>query len=132
MEAAVQPRSSGLGLMRQSTVDQLCPHDLLPKQPQQGYETEPSWPELMRKTLEELRTLPEFKVSNEHGSIKFYKMSNSRGIDITQVDLALSVKIDAKSVAVYEDLGGFDKPAVGEKINVPSKVTLFKVPPRKD
>ena len=82
-------------------------------------------------TLEELRTLPEFTVSNEHGSIKFCPADNSAGIDLTEVDLASVVNIMSRGVAVYEELPNDQfKPEVGEKLNVPAIITLYKVKPR--
>lgn len=111
--------------------DEFCPEEMLPKPPQHGYRTVPTVTSMARMTLEQLQRLPEFSISNEHGRIKFCPLPNSPGLDLTEVDLASAVKISAKSVAVYEELGGQPKPAVGQKLNVPAIITLYEVPPRK-
>ena len=86
---------------------------------------------MARMTLEQLKRLPKFSISNEHGCIKFYPLPSSPGLDLTEVDLAAIVTITRKSVAVYEELTGQPKPEVGQKLNVPAIITLYEVPPRK-
>jgi hypothetical protein len=86
---------------------------------------------MARMTREELKRLPEFSISNEHGCIKFCPLPSSPGLDLTEVDLAEIVKITSKNVAVYEEHCPQTKPEVGQKLNVPAIITLFEVPPRK-
>jgi hypothetical protein len=62
--------------------------------------------ELRTLTDQDLRNLPKFVVSNEHGSITFHPRNpNKGGIDITSVDL-IDVEIKPKEVIVY---GRFEK-----------------------
>jgi len=84
-------------------------------------------------TLNELQTLPEFSIWNEHGRITFQgsRARGSPGLDLTEVDLGSVVNIVSRGVAVYEELpAGQFKPGAGQKLNVPSIITLFKVSPR--
>ena len=81
-------------------------------------------------SLDELRALPEFTIENDHGRIKFKPPAGSSGIDITQVDLERCVLIKSRKVEVYENM--VDKPAFGNKLNVPAIITLFCVPPTKN
>lgn len=115
--------------------------EYLPKAPGHNYTIKPSLEELSKKTLRELRSMPCFEVSNEHGKIKFQAITKEQGIDITNVDLAKDVKILPKAVEVYDNddgsiggtaLGSRNKPDYGRKLNVPSIITLYKVAPTKN
>lgn len=86
---------------------------------------------MARMTIEQLKRLPEFSISNEHGCIKFCPPPSSPGLDLTEIDLASVVTITSKNVAVYEEFSGQPKPEVGQKLNVPAIISLYEVPPRK-
>ena len=103
----------------------------MPKPARSGYKTAPSMDELRALTDGELRNLPKFEVSNEHGRIQFLPRDSKRGgIDITEVDLT-DVEIKSKEVIVY---GRFEKdqegkPGLREKLNVPATISLKNIAP---
>ena len=68
----------------------------MPKPPKSNYTTEPTWTELKRMTREELESIPNFKIENQHGSIEFLGPT-----DITYCDLAQLVTISSQEVEVY-------------------------------
>jgi hypothetical protein len=81
----------------------------------------------------ELKAVPKFKVSNEHGSIEFLAKGKN-GLDLTEVDLASIITISQKCVYVYEpekDKPFTAKPEVGQKLNVPAIIYLKSMPRRK-
>ena len=95
--------------------------------------------DMKKMSLRELRSLACFEIENEHGKIKFKAITKDQGVDITNVNLARDVAINPKSVEVYEndDDGSVGatasvKPNYGCKLNLPSVVTLNRVPPAKN
>ena len=58
----------------------------------------PSYIELVRMTLKELKQVKDFKIWNEHGQVEYLKP-----VDLTQVDLADVVTISKGNVEVYDE-----------------------------
>lgn len=128
-------RSVG-GLNKQSSEqaasEECCPRELLPTAPKPGYITFPDRVALCRMTRTELTTLPDFTISNEHGSIKFITPPGQPGLDLTGVDLGRDITILPRRISVYDDLpSDVAKPLPNTKLNVPSIITLNRVAPRK-
>jgi len=107
--------------------------DMLPKPPREedGYSCSPSWVQLARMSLSELKNLQSFSIENQHGKISFLVPSGRSGLDLTQVNLGRDFIIEERGISCYENMpAGEPKPAVASKLNVPSIVTLFRVAPR--
>ncbi|GMH93225.1 hypothetical protein TrST_g7314 [Triparma strigata] len=86
------------------------------------YATSPSWDNIMSMSEVQLATLKNFTIEKEGvGSIAWIG-----AVDITNVNLDVSISIEDKEVAVYDDAGD-DKPEVGEKLNRPAIITLHNV-----
>ena len=65
-----------------------------------------------------------FSIFNEHGMIEWFEKT-----DLSDVDLASSVRINPRSIEIYENCEGSDLPPRGTKLNTPALVTLYRVPP---
>lgn len=78
-------------------------------------------------TLKELKSVKNFLVANEHGSIEWIGYT-----DLTGVDLADCVTIQSKLAEVYDDEGKHlhSKPQRGEKLNKPAIIELNNMKPR--
>ena len=82
---------------------------------------------MYRMSYNQLKSLPRFKIWNEHGSIEFLPLDGSKGLDLTEVDLAQMITIKQKMVYVYEaekNKPFISKPNLGEKLNVPAIIYL--------
>ena len=91
----------------------------LPNPPAASYETIPPFDQLRLMSYEDLKQVENFTISNEHGSIHFFGRT-----DLTDLDLAKLIRIEATQVDVYPEGTSF-KDAVGEKLNKEALVTLF-------
>lgn len=59
--------------------------------------------DMAKMSLRQLKTLPSFTIFNQYGKVKFHKPDNAAGIDLTEVNLARDVDIEANSVEVYSE-----------------------------
>ena len=95
----------------------------LPKKPKAGYVCQPSFDVLEKMTIEDLKKVENFTVSNEYGSVQFIGET-----DLTSVDLADVITISLGICDVYEgEKHQKTKPAVGEKLNRPALITLYNM-----
>ncbi len=61
---------------------------MLPKPPKEGLMTSPDYYDLIRMSLKQLKSVRDFKIYNEYGSIEFEGET-----DLTEVDLGSTVTI---------------------------------------
>lgn len=92
-----------------------------------GYVTTPSLSELASKSEAELAALSGFTISRDgYGSIAWEGRVDVRGINLDSI-----VSIERQDISVYDDQeAAGTKPAVGEKLNGPAVLTLFKIFPK--
>lgn len=64
--------------------------EYLPKVPH-GYIIRPSVEDLRQKSLLQLKALDSFEVENQHGKIRFQRISKEHGIDVTNVEIGKDV-----------------------------------------
>jgi hypothetical protein len=105
---------------------ELAPTEMLPKLTTSGYSLQPSNIDLARMTLDQLRSVENFTVQNQHGKIEFEGTT-----DVTRLDIDQIVQIEASSVCVYPDEVDVPKPKEGHGLNKPAKVTLYNCKPKK-
>ena len=98
------------------------------KPPQPGYTTSPTIEQLATMTREQLSSVKDFVIMNEHGNISFQDR-----VDLTEVDLGKDVVIEHQVVDVYpeEIANSTEKPPVGQKLNVPAVIQLHNIKPKK-
>eukprot|EP00347_Sterkiella_histriomuscorum_P012284 403369179 len=136
LRASLDPRVS-IGVV-------LADKAMLPKPPKAGYQISPDMSDLSRMTLMQLQRVPDFTISNQHGSITFEGET-----DLTQVDLEDVVTISKRAVEVYGDdqahlsdkasenvqsdgtnrlsMRRSGKPPLGEKLNKKAVITLYDI-----
>ena len=85
-------------MQKESELIPFVAKDLLPKKPKDGYKCEPSFDEIEKMTVQQLRNVPNFTVRNQFGSVQF--MGDT---DITAVDLADVITISQGVCEVYDD-----------------------------
>ena len=92
-----------------------------------GYVTTPSLSELASKSEADLAALTGFTIAREgYGSIAWEGRVDVRGINLDSI-----VSIERQDISVYDDQeAAGTKPAVGEKLNGPAVLTLFKIFPK--
>lgn len=102
--------------------------EVMPKPPKEGYITKPSWNEIKKMSIEQLKRVKNFTIENQFGIIEFLGE-----VDLTNVDLADVVSITHMEVEVYDEKRHQNNyPERGTKLNIPAKVTLKKVNLRKN
>ena len=87
----------------------------------QGYKIKPSIVEMARMTVEELKKIRNFTIENQFGRLVFEGETNVLGLNIPEI-----IKINHKEVIGYPDDSSIDKPKIGEALNKPSILTLYK------
>lgn len=94
-----------------------------PKLTKEGYTTTPSLSEMASRSEADLAALSAFSVSRDgYGSVAWEGTVDVRGIDLDSI-----VSIEHQDVAVYEDQeAAGTKPSVGEKLNRPAVISLYK------
>lgn len=96
---------------------------LIPQPPFEGHGTIPSYFELSRMSLRQLQQVEDFTIFTEHGQIQFIGFT-----DVTEVDLAKSIKIKQGLFEVYEgELWKITRPRPKQKLNKPAVVTLYEL-----
>lgn len=104
----------------------LAPKELLPKLTNPEYTLKPDLVELARMTVDELKRVRNFSISNSYGKIEFEGESDVTGLNLDEI-----VKIEDKAVTVYPD-EHTTKPPVGQGLNKPAVVHLYNCQPKKD
>jgi nuclear pore complex protein Nup98-Nup96 len=77
-------------------------------------------------TVDELKRVRNFSVSNSFGKIEFGGETDVTGLNLDEI-----VKIEDKAVTVYPD-ETTPKPPVGQGLNKPAVVHLYNCQPKKD
>ncbi len=92
-----------------------------------GYVTTPSLPELASRSEADLAALSGFTITRDgYGSIAWDGTVDVRGINLDSI-----ISIERQDIAVYDDQeAAGTKPAVGEKLNGPAVLSLFKIFPK--
>ena len=77
----------------------------------------------MKLSVYELQNIKDFCIFNQHGKVEYFGNT-----DLTSVNLKQDIKINHKSVELYEH---GDKPDLGQKLNKPCLITLYAMTPTK-
>ena len=99
--------------------NELPSQDMLPKIPA-GYNTIPTYIEMARMNVEDLKKIDNFTVFNDFGKVMFYGQTNVIGLDI-----GAALRIVENEIIGYPD--DVDKPPVGKGLNKPSEFTMFNM-----
>jgi hypothetical protein len=94
--------------------------DLLPRIPE-GYNTIPSYLEMARMSVEDLRKVENFTVFNKYGKVLFPGTT-----DVTGLDLGKSLQIVGNELTGYPG-DPSDKPPVGRGLNKACEFTMFNI-----
>jgi hypothetical protein len=104
--------------------EEIAPLNKLPILNKPGYKTNPEFRKICRMTLGELEDVENFSIFNEYGRIDFEGVT-----DLTNLNLDQIVTIDNKRINVYQN-GDLDfKPPVGQGLNKPAVIHLYKCYP---
>ena len=98
---------------------ELPSQDMLPKIPA-GYNTIPTYIEMARMSVDELKKIENFTVFNKFGKVMFYGRT-----DVIGLDIAAAFKIVENEIIGYPDED--KKPPVGKGLNKPSEFTMFNM-----
>ena len=96
----------------------LAPEESIPTLTRPEYTTSPSITDLARMSSEELRTVENFTIQNEHGSVEFPGRSDLTGLNLDKI-----IQIRRDSVVIYPE--GCVKPKPGFGLNRKAKITIF-------
>jgi hypothetical protein len=99
---------------------ELPSQEMLPKIPN-GYSTSPTYIEMARMSVEELKKVENFTVFNEFGKVMFYGETNVIGLNV-----AAALRIVENEIVGYPD-DSFDKPHVGKGLNKMCEFTIFNM-----
>ena len=100
--------------------------ELLPTLTKNGYKITPDLAKLSKMSLEELKTIEDFIIENEHGKIIFNGLT-----DVTELNLDKIVQINKKEVLVYpENDVDTSKPEIGIGLNKAATVYLYNCFPQ--
>jgi len=92
----------------------------VPKCTRNGVHSIPSMDILLRMTKDELMSVDDFTVIKEDvGKVTFLGQTDVRGLDLDRI-----VTFKDREIIVYPNEN--DKPAIGEGLNKPADITLFK------
>ena len=94
--------------------------DMLPKIPA-GYRTSPTYIEMARMGVEDLKKVENFTVLNEFGKVMFYGQTNVLGLNV-----AAALRIVENEIVGYPD-DSFEKPSVGKGLNKLCEFTIFNM-----
>ena len=76
----------------------------------------------------ELEKVVDFSIENQNGRIEFLGFTDLTGVDLSEV-----VTIEERSVDLYEKMKDqATKPKLGQKLNKPATITLFRMVPRRN
>eukprot|EP00826_Nyctotherus_ovalis_P011853 TRINITY_DN13088_c0_g1_i1.p1 TRINITY_DN13088_c0_g1~~TRINITY_DN13088_c0_g1_i1.p1 ORF type:complete len:489 (+),score=51.57 TRINITY_DN13088_c0_g1_i1:678-2144(+) len=101
----------------------LADESLVPKITKSGYKIYPEVKKLFRMTEAELKAVKDLEVENEWGKILFEGCTDVTGIDFDSI-----IEIVHEKVVVYSE--DSLKPPVGQKLNKPATIHLYKCFPK--
>lgn len=86
-----------------------------------GYKTKPSITEMARMTIESLMKIKNFTIENEFGKLVFEGETNVIKLNVEEI-----IQILHKEVVGYPEESKIVKPCVGQGLNKPAELTLYK------
>ncbi|OMJ86068.1 hypothetical protein SteCoe_12506 [Stentor coeruleus] len=94
-----------------------------------GYYTKPTIMEMAKMSIENLMKIKNFTIENEYGKLVFEGETN-----VVKLNIAEIIQILHKEVVGYPEESKIAKPCVGQGLNKPAELTLYKfeVPGSKD
>lgn len=104
----------------------ISPIDSLPKLTKPGYHTNPDFVIISRMTVDQLKKVENFQISNENGSIQW-----TEKVDLTRLNLDDIVEINNSMISLYK--GHLNKlPPCGQGLNKPFRITMKVLPQNED
>jgi hypothetical protein len=103
---------------RKAGLSSIVPDEDVPILTRPEYSTSPSMIDIARMSASELRSIENFTISNEFGSVEFPGRSDLTGLNLDRI-----VQIHQDSVILYPE--GCPKPKPSEGLNRKARVTIF-------
>eukprot|EP01022_Parablepharisma_sp_SALTPOND_P026498 TRINITY_DN64274_c2_g1_i1.p1 TRINITY_DN64274_c2_g1~~TRINITY_DN64274_c2_g1_i1.p1 ORF type:complete len:1466 (+),score=190.33 TRINITY_DN64274_c2_g1_i1:1864-6261(+) len=124
-EVASEPdETADHSLVPTRKTEELADEELIPKLTKAGYRTVPEYKKICRMTERELAKVKDFTVYNDWGKIMFDSETDVAGVDLDAI-----LEINHEEIIVYPN--DSSKPPIGQKLNKPATIHLYKCFPRK-